>query len=261
MGRPMAEDPMLVEVGPADLGGALDRFALETREVCKALKCHRPWMATHVRPFVPHCYVPSGVAAQWRTAQGMHWDREALRRLVAEHATFTRRNRRVYASAHMPEQLAVEIAAERDALQYRAIAAQAEAGLSGDMTVIDGTVTTITRLLDAFDRDTVSKALDAEGKRLWDLAVIRRNGLPWIPAEPVSFATDGSWQTTASMTDWGDTSEMVQRSIFERCMTRVEIDFPGGPGTKIMYFDDPRNTEEYDVASGLDTSWIVPADA
>ena len=54
-----------------------------------------------------------------------------------------------------------------------------------------------------------------------------RNGLRWVPSHSLDLDVHGSWCTTVSMTDWGDTSEMVQRRIFNRCMKRVSTDFAG----------------------------------
>jgi len=72
-----------------------------------------------------------------------------------------------------------------------------------------------------------------------------RNGLRWVPSHSLDLDVHGSWCTTVSMTDWGDTSEMVQRRIFNRCMKRVSTDFAG------LNFQSKCNTVEWWTSHGV----------
>ena len=245
MARPVKDDPMFVWIdgGINDLYDALrDRFTLSTRQLCVALKCQRPWIAKYIRPFVPHIYVTRNSLLR-DSDTGMHWDSEALQRHIADHATFTRRSVSIAGDRHIPSDKVYEL--------HRL----------WEMMGSPSPYTPDSKW-ERFVNKHLVPELDDEGKRLLKAQVRARNGLQWVPAHSLDFDVHGSWCTTASMTDWGDTSEMVQRRIFNRCMTRVSIDLPDENGcvrNKIMYADDMDN-HEWPVMFH-NWSWIVPAAA
>ena len=243
MAKPSEDDPMLVWID-GDINVLREslarRFTLTTRQLCIALKCQRPWIAKYIRPFVPHVYVTRHPILD-DSETGMHWDSEALERYIADHATFTRRSVIISGDNHIPHD-------KVDALHrlWKRIG-------SPDPATPDCA-------WEKFVNKHLVPELDEEGKRLFKAQVRARNGLQWVPTHPLNFDVHGSWCSTASMTDWGDTSEMVQRRIFRRCMTRVSIDLPDENGcvrSKIMYADDSANIES--PVRFNEWNWIVPA--